>query len=100
VDPDTLCIRPENVRLSAASDGSGASSASRDATAGGIQGALPGSLRFLEFMGTHATAGVDTQAGLVLARIPTSVASELRIGESVHLELPEEHRLWYPAGGR
>jgi ABC-type Fe3+/spermidine/putrescine transport system ATPase subunit len=77
----TMCIRPEHVRLAGTGEG------------------LPGSVLFLEYMGTHATAGFDTSAGLVLARLPPAVAGSLRVGDPVRMDLPGEHRLWYPEAG-
>ena len=78
-----LCIRPENVRVHAA-DGKPAGN-----------GILPGTLAFIEFMGTHATLGVDTPSGRILARADLSRAAEYRPGQAVDLEFSAEHRLWY-----
>ena len=78
-----LCIRPENVRVHAA-DGKPAGN-----------GILPGTLAFIEFMDTHATLGVDTPSGRILARADLSRAAECRPGQAVDLEFPAEHRLWY-----
>ena len=76
----TLCIRPENVRVSM--EGTGDS-------------LLPGTLAFTEFMGTHATLGVDTASGRLLARVGTAQAEPLRAGQKVRLGFPAEHMLWY-----
>jgi hypothetical protein len=60
---------------------------------------LAGTVRFLEYMGTHATAGIDTPAGLVLARLPSVEAAAYGVGAAVSADLPEEHLLWYPEEG-
>ncbi|MDQ2999636.1 MAG: ABC transporter ATP-binding protein [Fibrobacterota bacterium] len=78
-----LCIRPENVRVHAAD---------RKSARNGI---LQGTLAFIEFMGTHATLGVDTPSGRILARVDLSRVAEYRPGQAVDLEFPAEHRLWY-----
>jgi ABC-type Fe3+/spermidine/putrescine transport system ATPase subunit len=82
-DGTVLCIRPENIRVHAAGG----------KPAG--DGTLQGTLAFIEFMGTHATLGVDTPAGRILARADLSRAAEYRPGQPLGLEFPEEHRLWY-----
>ena len=82
----TLCIRPENVRV-----GKGGPESNRE----GRSEALPGKLRFIEFLGTHATLGVDTAAGSVLARVTSEEAALLKTGDGLTLELPVEYRLWY-----
>ena len=86
-DADTLCIRPEKVRVRAEGDGS-------------APDPLPGVLRFTEFLGTHATAALDTAAGQVLARVEIEAAASWEPGRNLLLELPEEHRLWYRQGAR
>jgi ABC-type Fe3+/spermidine/putrescine transport system ATPase subunit len=111
---DTLCIRPENVRVRAAAGepgtgagipapgraaavpGTGAAAASAtDAAADGPAESLPGTLAFTEFMGTHATLGVDTASGRILARTGTSEAAAFRAGTPLRVEFPGEHLLWY-----
>jgi ABC-type Fe3+/spermidine/putrescine transport system ATPase subunit len=92
-----LCIRPENVRVSA---GEAADAATGAMTGGGEAGSagtawLPGTLAFTEFMGTHATLGVDTASGRLLARVGTAQAESLRAGQNVRLGFPGEHLLWY-----
>lgn len=81
-----LCIRPENVRVHAipAADGDGSP-----------EGILKGTLAFKEFMGTHATLGVETASGRLLARAGLSEAGRMRKGQPLFLEFPAEHRLWY-----
>jgi ABC-type Fe3+/spermidine/putrescine transport system ATPase subunit len=86
----TLCIRPENVVVHVA-EAAGA----LDAKAARIGGGLEGTLAFSEFMGTHATLGVDTASGRILARVATARADALRAGQSLNLEFPPEHLLWY-----
>jgi ABC-type Fe3+/spermidine/putrescine transport system ATPase subunit len=72
---ETLCIRPENVVVGS--------------------GDLPATLRFTESMGTHATLGLDTEAGRVLARVAPERAETARAGDKLMLDFPREHRLWY-----
>jgi ABC-type Fe3+/spermidine/putrescine transport system ATPase subunit len=80
-DATALCIRPENVRVHAADSGANAF--------------LRGTLAFSEFMGTHATLGVDTEAGRILSRARLNEAEGLAKGQSLFLEFPPEHCLWY-----
>ncbi|MEO7425539.1 MAG: ABC transporter ATP-binding protein [Fibrobacteria bacterium] len=75
---DTLCIRPENVRIK--SEGAPV---------------LPGILAFQEFMGTHITLGVETSSGRILARVGIGGSEGWKTGAPLSLEFPEEHRLWY-----
>ncbi|MDB5051128.1 MAG: spermidine/putrescine transporter ATP-binding protein [Fibrobacteres bacterium] len=82
-----LCIRPENVRVHPHVSGS-----SEGADASGF---LKGTLAFTEFMGTHATLGVDTASGRILARSDLSQAQSLDKGATLFLEFPPEYRLWY-----
>ena len=91
----TLCIRPENVRVTAA--GSEDTVVHTDSEGEGAAGdfLLTGILAFTEFMGTHATLGVDTASGRLLARVGTAQAESLRAGRKVRLGFPLEHLLWY-----
>jgi putative spermidine/putrescine transport system ATP-binding protein len=70
-----LCIRPENLAVGS--------------------GAWEATLRFKENMGTHATLGLDTKAGRVLARVAPERAESLKPGDSLRIDFPEAHRLWY-----
>ncbi|MEO7958323.1 MAG: ABC transporter ATP-binding protein [Fibrobacteria bacterium] len=102
----TLCIRPENVVVqvagSAGAEPAGGGSAAievdiaaprdaMDANGGG----LSGTLAFSEFLGTHATVGVDTASGRILARVTTARADAMRAGQSLRLDFPTEYLLWY-----
>jgi ABC-type Fe3+/spermidine/putrescine transport system ATPase subunit len=101
----TLCIRPENVRVSAegaavtgavgGGAGSGESALSAKSAESTEMARLEGTLAFIEFMGTHATLGVDTASGRLLARVGTAQAEALRPGRKVRLGFPGEHLLWY-----
>jgi ABC-type Fe3+/spermidine/putrescine transport system ATPase subunit len=90
-DATALCIRPENVRVHATKPGPSAS----DAQAFDPHALLEGSVAFSEFMGTHATLGVDTAAGRILSRARLSDAAGLAKGQPLFLEFPPEHCLWY-----
>ena len=79
-----LCIRPEHVRFHRRRPGEN-----------GDQGILEGTLAFTEFMGTHFTLAAATGAGQVLARLPLPEAEGLEPGQTLWLEFPAEHRLWY-----
>ncbi len=93
----TLCIRPENVRVSAAGESSTGKSSAEKSPEGSPAGSmrLAGTLAFTEFMGTHATLGIDTGSGRILARAGTLEAGALRPGAALRLEFPAEHLLWY-----
>lgn len=83
----TLCVRPENVRA-------------RPAGAAGGEGNSPvthleGSVAFSEFLGTHASLGIATPSGRVLARASLAEAAAWPPGTALALEFPAEHRLWY-----
>ncbi len=81
---ETLCIRPENVRVRAGS-----------ADLDPATGFLAGTLAFKEFLGTHVTLGLETPAGRMLARAGIKEAEALPAGSPLALEFPPEHRLWY-----
>ncbi len=101
----TLCIRPENVRVTAegvsaeevSAEGAGTGADGAQGAGGGSpeMAALPGTVAFIEFMGTHATLGVETASGRLLARVGTAQAEALRAGRNVRLGFPGEHLLWY-----
>ena len=80
-DAKALCIRPENVRVRLGNAAEGP--------------LLKGTLAFSEFLGTHATLGVDTPSGRILARATLSESAGLGLGAALALEFPPEHRLWY-----
>jgi ABC-type sugar transport system ATPase subunit len=78
-----LCIRPENVLVHA-----------QGATAHN-EALLPGTLTFVEFLGSQANLGFTTSAGRVLANLSNQEAEKLPVGQAFALEFPIEHRLWY-----
>ena len=61
-------IRPENVRITPAGKEPGLKGNSDTATSSSDGPILTGTLAFQEFMGTHITLGVETNAGRILAR--------------------------------
>jgi ABC-type Fe3+/spermidine/putrescine transport system ATPase subunit len=83
----TLCVRPENVRVSRA----GAPSALGNSSVTHLEGTPA----FAEFLGTHALLGIATDSGRVLARPTLAEAAAWPPGTVLALEFPEENRLWY-----
>jgi ABC-type Fe3+/spermidine/putrescine transport system ATPase subunit len=82
-EADTLCIRPEKVRL-------------HDPEVGGAPDFdLDGTVRFKEFLGTHALVSLDTPAGPLLARVTPEEAHRWTPGRKALVGLPQADRLWY-----
>ncbi|MDB5102532.1 MAG: ABC-type spermidine/spermine transporter, ATP-binding protein [Fibrobacteres bacterium] len=95
-----LCIRPENIIVRSRACAETVRIAGEKGTGDGPgntgnPGNLEGTLAFVEFMGTHATLGVDTASGRLLARVGTLEAQTLRPGRALGLGFPPEHLLWY-----